>query len=256
MEIILEKEKQENGKKQLLFDFPVAVHKSLAEAPIVTLTNVSWSYQRNTILKNVNLSIYPNTRAGIVGLNGSGKSLLLQMIAGEKQCNQGGRIWRQDGLKIGYFHQHSFHEKFEKYMDETPIQYFFKTFGAKHNVKVHDVRCFLARFGIKDKMPLRKIGTFSGGEKTRLAFAELAFQEPHLILFDEPTNHLDMQGIDSLISGLQQFEGAFVIVSHNQYIFSEKHELIKELWSVQDQTVHPLKCSFAEYKRDIQESIL
>ena len=258
LEEILQKEKEDH--KEVQFRFTDVLHKTLTDASLVTLNDVTFSFSHfDNVIEQLNFTIYPGTRAGIIGLNGSGKSVLLKLIVGELELrghNSVGHIWRQDGLKIGLFHQHSFQEKFEKYLDKTPLNYFFDIFGAKRNLKMHEVRCFLARFGIEDQMPLRNISTFSGGEKTRLAMAEIAFSEPHILLFDEPTNHLDMHTIDAFIDGLKNYRGAFIVVSHNQYIFSEKHGLVEDIWTMEEKKVKKLNVSFAEYKSQLQNQML
>jgi len=189
LDIIIAKESNE---KTIMFRFPEVLYKRPEIAPLVTLNDVTVSSNEICILNHIDFSIYPTTRAGLIGLNGSGKSVLLKLIAGDfnEQWTSSfnisnGHIWKQDNIKVGLFDQHSI-DKYANYLDKNPLQYFMdpkikNSFGSKQNLKIHDLRCFLARFGIKDKMPLRPIGTFSGGEKTRLAMAELAFSKPDIL---------------------------------------------------------------------------
>ncbi|CAE8714739.1 unnamed protein product [Polarella glacialis] len=78
-------------------------------------------------------------------------------------------------------------------------------------------------------MALRKIITLSGGQKSRVALSIVTYSNPHLIYLDEPTNHLDMETIDALIDAIKKFDGAVVMVSHDQYFLSE---VAAEFWSV------------------------
>ena len=76
---------------------------------------------------------------------------------------------------------------------------------------------------------MQKIGTMSGGQKARLAFAVALFSKPHILLLDEPTNHLDIESIQALVVGLADYKGAVVLVSHNTHFV---REVCKELWVV------------------------
>merc|ERR1712056_157468 len=92
-----------------------------------------------------------------------------------------------------------------------------------------DARGVLGKFGISGDIALRKISTLSGGQKSRVALSIITYKEPHLIYLDEPTNHLDMETIDALIDAIKKFEGAIVMVSHDQYFLSQ---CATEFWSV------------------------
>jgi len=87
---------------------------------------------------------------------------------------------------------------------------------------------YLANFGV-GSIAKQKIGTLSGGQKARLALAAEVWYRPHLLLLDEPTNHLDIETLDSLADALRAYQGAVVIVSHNQGFLSE---VCNELWTV------------------------
>merc|ERR1712032_1649543 len=92
-----------------------------------------------------------------------------------------------------------------------------------------EARNILGKFGIGGDMALRRINTLSGGQKSRVALAIITYNQPHLIYLDEPTNHLDMETIDALIDAIKEFDGAVVIVSHDQYFLSQ---VATEFWSV------------------------
>merc|ERR1712070_199183 len=108
------------------------------------------------------------------------------------------------------------------------------------------------RFGLQGELALQPVKTLSGGQKSRLAFAALAWSTPHLLLLDEPTNHLDLETIEGLAMALNKFEGGIVLVSHDDRLVSM---IADELWVVMPGktketpgTVKVYQGSFDEYK--------
>jgi ATP-binding cassette subfamily F protein 2 len=113
-------------------------------------------------------------------------------------------------------------------------------------------------------LALQKVKTLSGGQKSRLAFAMIAYHHPHIILFDEPTNHLDLETIEALIMAINQFEGGVVLVSHDERLVSL---VADELWIVspghkekdggwKPGTVTVFDGSFDDYKKILKDEFL
>jgi len=84
-----------------------------------------------------------------------------------------------------------------------------------------EIRSFLGKFQIQGNAALMPMILLSGGQKSRVAFAALAYQKPHVLVIDEGSNHLSMEAVDALVEALQDFQGGIMVVSHDQYIVSK-----------------------------------
>ena len=92
-----------------------------------------------------------------------------------------------------------------------------------------EMRQWVGKFQIQGNDAIKPMMMLSGGQKSRVAFAALAYARPHVMIFDEPTNHLDMESIDALIEAVQSFRGGVVVVSHDQFFITRT---CQELWVV------------------------
>ena len=159
------------------------------------------------LFRKLEFGIDLNSRIALVGRNGLGKSTLMKLMTGELEPSVG-HIERDRKMRVAKFSQH--HMDQLKY-DQTPIEYLQNKFGS---AQTQDVRNHLARFGITGQLATQKIGTLSGGQKSRVSFAELAWQKPHLLFLDEPTNHLDVEAIESLAHALAEFDGGVILITY------------------------------------------
>merc|ERR1712060_609513 len=177
------------------------------------------------------------SRVAVVGTNGAGKTTLLRWLEGEQWPND--KAHRHMKLKVAHVSQHHL-ERLEDHLTETCVDWIRGVLpplepGQDPNTTLSNVAKdeylfgYLANFGL-GSIAEQKLGTLSGGQKARLAFAAQVWNRPHLLLLDEPTNHLDIETLDALADALKAFQGAAVIVSHNQSFLAD---VCNELWVVE-----------------------
>ncbi len=179
--------------------------------PLLNFSHGELGYNNSCILKNVNLSIHPGSRIGLLGANGAGKSTLIKSLAEEISLLAGERTEGKH-MARGYFSQHQL-EALD--LQASPVLHLQR---LSPDATEQSIRNFLGGFNFHGEMALDSIAHFSGGEKARLALAIVVWQKPNLLLLDEPTNHLDLEMCHALTMALQGFEGAVIIVSHDRHL--------------------------------------
>lgn len=179
--------------------------------PLLNLSHAAIGYGDTVIASEINLSIHPGTRLGLLGANGMGKSTLIKTLAGELPLVAGERT-QGEHLHIGYFSQHQL-ESLD--LDASCLLHLQR---LTPNATEQQMRTFLGSFAFHGDMALESIRYFSGGEKARLALAIIVWQKPNLLLLDEPTNHLDLEMCHALTIALQDFNGAVIVVSHDRHL--------------------------------------
>ncbi|KAG2023228.1 multidrug resistance protein 1 [Coprinopsis cinerea AmutBmut pab1-1] len=214
--------------------------------PLLQMSEVTFGYTPDKlILKNVYFDVGLDSRVAIVGANGAGKSTLVKILTGEVQPLSG-HVTRNGRLRVGYFAQHHVDT-----LDPTmsPVQFLASKFPGRTE---QEYRSHLGNFQISGMTGLQPIATLSGGQKSRVAFALLSLQRPHVLLLDEPTNHLDIEGLDALMKALQAWNGGVILISHDERFITS---VAKELWVCGDGTVTKFKGDVQAYKKLIVSNV-
>jgi ATPase subunit of ABC transporter with duplicated ATPase domains len=192
-----------------------------------------------------------SSRIAVVGNNGAGKTTLLRSIIGELPP-VAGSITRVSGLRVAYVSQ---------LCDFSPDV--LRTCAAAHlqatfSVSEVEARSRLGRFGISGSTAMLPMALLSGGQRARVSFTQVTWNQPHLIVLDEPTNHLDIGALRALGAALRDFKGAVVLVSHNASFCCS---FCRDLWIVKKGTVcckrgeeTPFPELFSEYAASLSRS--
>lgn len=221
--------------------------------PILQLSGAWFMYDTNGapstssdawVLKNVDLSIDLQSRIAVCGVNGSGKTTLLKLLVGTSEPTKGA-CRRSNKLRVGFFSQYHVDQLDLTLNSVQQLQ----TRYREDNIKDEDARAFLGRFGIGGLLALEPLYVLSGGQKSRVAIALMAYKNPHILVLDEPTNHLDLDAVQALIVALNEFEGGVVVVSHDTHLIAC---VVDELWHVDPKThaVSQYDGDIASYKKD------
>ena len=226
------------------------------------MVKVSKFYDKKPVLKDIYLSFFYGAKIGVLGLNGSGKSSLLRIIARtDKEFN--GEVVFSKGYSVGYLEQEpkldesktvqqiveeavqstvdllkEFEEinaKFAEPMDDDAMNALIERQGEVQEKLDHadawdlDARLEMAMDALRCPPPETIIATLSGGEKRRVALCRLLLQKPDILLLDEPTNHLDAETVAWLEQHLQKYEGTIIAVTHDRYFLDNVAGWILEL---------------------------
>ena len=204
---------------------------------VVEMNDVSKSYGDLEVIKDSTRVIERGDKIALIGANGKGKSTLLRIIAGTEQVE--GESKQGYNVEMGFFAQH----QLEALNIGNDILTELKQAGTEKTEQ--ELRGVLGCFLFTDEEVFKKIKILSGGEKSRVALAKTLIGEANFLLLDEPTNHLDMQSVNILIQALQQYQGTFIIVSHDRYFISQ---VANKIWYIEDREVKEYPGTYAEYE--------
>lgn len=254
------------------------------------ITNGSVSYGAETILEEINFEVKGNEKVAIVGRNGSGKSTLLKSIINNELLEEGTgeekfNIYKEGSPVIGYLKQIEFdddnitmldeilkvykpiidlEEKINKLVekmqnnssDELVKEY------SKANEKYEildgysykkEYETAINKFGFSKEDKYKKIGEFSGGQRTKIAFIKLLLSKPDILLLDEPTNHLDIKAVEWLEKYLKNYPKAVVIVSHDRMFLDR---IVNKVYEIEYGTITKYSGDYTYFENKKKENYL
>ncbi len=224
------------------------------------LVKASKAFGGDSIFSNINFEVKPNEKIAIIGRNGCGKTTLMKILASELDMDKGD-LFKPRDYQVGYLSQSNIPQEDEKvqdylekiYLDLFEMEKQLETLA--HNLKndsseerlnayanlqhrfeenggytyKSEMMTVFTQFGFTEEDLSRSLHTFSGGQKTRIAFVRLLLSKPDVLLLDEPTNHLDMRTIEWLESYLKNYPKALVLVSHDRMFIDRVAKVIIEM---------------------------
>ena len=223
---------------------------------ILTVNNIQQSFGEEVILQNITFEMQKGERVGLVGVNGSGKTTLFKVLTGEYTPDTGSVVFSKETV-LGYMEQHvcrDFHKtafeevmtvfapllRMERELDDLstllsshPAQEEMERLILRQtelNDRFVDgggltcrsrARSALLGLGFTEEQLQSKVGVLSGGQKAKLQLAKMLLGGANLLLLDEPTNHLDIQAVEWLEDFLKNYNGSYIVISHDRYFLDK-----------------------------------
>ena len=242
---------------------------------LIECSNIKKSFQGIDLLTDISFKVDDHDKIAIIGVNGAGKTTILNILIGEESYDSGD-LFKSRDLNIGYLKQH--HDlDMNKTIYECALEVFDPLIQIENRMRelesmmsydhseqvMNEYDSLTQRFNEKDgfSYPSRIVGVLkgmgfveedfqkyvhelSGGQKTRLCLAKLLLEEPKLLVLDEPTNHLDSQAISFLENYLKGYKNALIVVSHDRYFIDVVSNKIIE---IENGKSHSYNCRYEEY---------
>ncbi len=216
---------------------------------LLTADKLEKSYTEKKLLNDTGFSINSGEKIGIVGVNGTGKTTLLKIIAGKEELDKG-TIFKANGLKIGYLSQNP-----EFTPDFTVLQQVLSLIDENmQQAKEFECKSILTKLKITDFD--EKMSLLSGGQRKRVALACALVTKVDLLILDEPTNHIDAQTIIWLENYLENYKGALLMVTHDRYFLDRVTNKILE---IDKGKIYSYSCNYTNFlqrKAQREESLV
>ena len=188
---------------------------------VLAAENISKSYGERALLSDVTLQINQGDKIGLIGVNGTGKSTLLRLLAGE-EAPDGGSIFCQPGHRAAYLPQNPVFAP-----EDTVLEHVLRGAGRDVQEESYRAKVILTKLGVTDFG--ETVGHLSGGQRKRLAMAAALVRPSEILILDEPTNHLDYEMVEWLEGQLKSYKGSLVMVTHDRYFLDRVCNCIAEI---------------------------
>lgn len=188
---------------------------------VLAAENISKSYGERALLSDVTLQINQGDKIGLIGVNGTGKSTLLRLLAGE-EAPDSGSIFCQPGHRVAYLPQNPVFAP-----EDTVLEHVLRGAGRDVQEESYRAKVILTKLGVTDFG--ETVGHLSGGQRKRLAMAAALVRPSEILILDEPTNHLDYEMVEWLEGQLKSYKGSLVMVTHDRYFLDRVCNCIAEI---------------------------
>ena len=227
----------ENAKVHFRFQFTTQPGRHVFQ-----LEDASKAYGEKVILDSTNISMERGDKIALIGANGRGKSTVLRVVAGTEPIEGKRRLGHN--VSFTFYAQHQLESLNVQHNLIEELKY------ANPNKTETELRTVLGCFLFSGDDVFKKIKVLSGGEKSRVALAKVLLSQANFLLLDEPTNHLDMQSVNILIQALQQYEGSYIVVSHDRYFVEN---IANKIWYIEDHQIKEYPGTYQEYEVWVEE---
>jgi ATP-binding cassette subfamily F protein 3 len=224
---------QDAAKINMKFTFKVEPGRH-----VLRMEHVTKKYDQKLIFRDTNVHIERGDKIALIGANGKGKSTLMRLVAGTENPTEGKHQLGHNVI-MSFYAQH----QLESLTLDNEILQEMSEAGSKRNDM--ELRSVLGSFLFTGEEVFKKIKVLSGGEKSRVALAKTLISEANFLLLDEPTNHLDMVSVNILIQALEQYEGTFIVISHDRYFVEN---VATKIWFIEDFQLKEYPGTYAEYE--------
>lgn len=248
----------------------------------INISKVCKSFGFDLVLNNIDITVQKGEKVGLIGTNGSGKSTILKIIAGQESIDSGSLSIRNN-ISIGYLSQIpeekdiivkdyinsafkeiiELKEKLERYENKLLTEdykvitkymnlqeKFISLGGYEYETKIQKI---LPVFNITEEILNRNFNTLSGGEKTIISLIRLLLQEPDVLLLDEPTNHLDINKMIWLEKTLKNYKGTIMLVSHDRYFMDN---VINKVYLLTKRGIEVYHGNYSYYIKESENRLL
>ena len=232
----LENFRPESKRRELAFRWP---EPERSDRLVCSAENLGYAFPDGKVqFSGFNFHIYSGQNIALVGSNGSGKTTLLRVMVGERAPTQG-VLHLGSMAKIGYFSQHQLEIL---HMDNTVLAEIRRLSDPRTTEE--ELMSVLGLFLLGQAFFERRVGTLSGGEKSRLVLAVLFLRRCNFLILDEPTNHLDLESREALVEALSSFPGTVLMVAHDRHLLSE---VADEIWEFTPTGLNAYTGGYEEY---------